>query len=239
VAAYDRGYARRRPGQYGDEEINHTQPVGAPVPMEPIAPPAALVEPPPPVTPPAAAPPAAPRPLSGGGGIANQGSFTGFDFNREQDRSKSAKDTFAYYGGANAGGNAWATKDGAEDWFNQFIRPGLEDEGYKVGEVVGDTAFVHTRENPEGTWIDFVRGADGDDPALQWLDQSYMDDAPAGGAGGAGALAGMPGGSAVLDGLTSEGGLNDGSDLMAQIQAALQKLLQGDDPGSPNAPVAL
>ena len=210
-----------------------------PVPFDPAPPPAALVDPPPPVTPPAApaaAPPAAPRPLSGGGGIQNQGSFTGFDFNRGQDRSKSAKDTFAYYGGANAGGNQWGTKDGAEDWFNQFIRPGLEDEGYKVGDVIGDKAFVHTRENPEGTWIDFVVNADGENPQLAWQDESYGNDAPAGGGAGgaAGALNAMPGGSDIFGALTSE----DGS-MMEEIQAALQKLLQGEDPGSPNLPVAI
>jgi hypothetical protein len=235
VAAYDRGYARRRPGQYGDEEINQTQPVGAPVPMaEPIAPPAALVDPPPPVTPPAAAPPAIPPPLTGG--IGNHDLYTGFDLQREQNRKKSAKDSFAHHSGQNAGSKQWFSKDGAEDWFTQFVLPGLEADGFEVDDVRGDLAFIHTGENPEGTWIDYVRDADGSNQALQWLDQSYMDDGAGGaGAGDAGAaLQQMPGGADIFGALTSE----DGS-MMEEIQAELERLLRGEDPGSPNAPVAI
>jgi hypothetical protein len=165
-------------------------------------------------------------------------SFAGFDFGRGQDRSKSAKDTFAYYGGANAGNQQWGTKAGAQDWFNEFIRPGLEDEGYQVGDVQGDKAFVHTRENPEGTWIDFVQGADGDNPMLAWQDESYGGGAMGGGGGSAAAsaLQGMPGGSDILAGLMSGDGMQS-SDVMKQIQAELQKLLTGQAPTTPNMPL--
>jgi hypothetical protein len=239
MAAYDRsGYARRRPGHYDDEEASYEAPPNQtqPVVDDPIAPPAAIADPPP------AAAAAPPRQLSGGHGIANQGSFAGFDFNRGQDRSSSAKDSFAYYGGAGANDQRWRTKDGADDWFNEFIRPGLEAEGYQVGDVQGDKAFVHTRENPEGTWIDFVQGADGDNPMLAWQDESYMgdggpgDQAMAAQGQAAGNLAGMPGGSDLLAALMADDGLQ-GSDLMAQIQAELQKLLTGQAPSDPNVPL--
>jgi hypothetical protein len=239
MAAYDRsGYARRRPGHYDDEEASYEAPPNQtqPVVDDPIAPPAAIADPPP------AAAAAPPRQLSGGHGIANQGSFAGFDFNRGQDRSSSAKDSFAYYGGAGANDQRWRTKDGADDWFNEFIRPGLEAEGYQVGDVQGDKAFVHTRENPEGTWIDFVQGADGDNPMLAWQDESYMgdggpgDQAMAAQGQAAGNLAGMPGGAAILQALMAGQGMQ-GSDLMAQIQAELQKMLTGQAPSTPNVPL--
>jgi hypothetical protein len=236
MAAYDRsGYARRRPGHYDDEEASYEAPPNQtqPVVDDPIAPPAAIADPPP-----AAA--AAPRTPSGG----YQGQFAGFDFNRAQDRSRSAKDTFAYYGNDSAAmsDQRWRTKDGADDWFNEFIRPGLEAEGYQVGDVQGDKAFVHTRENPEGTWIDFVQGADGDNPMPAWQDESYMgdggpgDQAMAAQGQAAGNLAGMPGGSDILAALMADDGLQS-SDIMQRIQEELQKLLTGQAPSTPNVPL--
>jgi hypothetical protein len=155
---------------------------------------------------------------------------------REHNRKKSAKDSFAHHSGQNAGSKQWFSKDGAEDWFTQFVLPGLEADGFEVDDVRGDLAFIHTGENPEGTWIDYVRDADGSNQALQWLDQSYMDDGAGGaGAGDAGAaLQQMPGGADIFGALTSE----DGS-MMEEIQAELERLLRGEDPGSPNAPVAI
>jgi hypothetical protein len=124
-------------------------------------------------------------PLGAGSGVANQQNFTGFNFGREHDRNKSAKDSFAHWGGQHAGAADWRTKAGAEAWFRQYVMPGMQADGFEILDVQGDKAFVRTVENPEGTWIDFVQGADGDNPLLAWQDQSYGGDVGGGGGGSA------------------------------------------------------
>jgi hypothetical protein len=120
----------------------------------------------------------------------NQAHFGTFDTSRAQDQDKSAKDTFLANASVGSNDLRWQKKETAGAWFDQYVRPGLEARGFKVGEVIGDKAFVHTRENPEGTWIDWVEGVDGDSPRLTWQDESYGG----GGAGAAGAP--TPGASA-------------------------------------------
>lgn len=97
-------------------------------------------------------------------GVSNQHLFEGFDFSREQLVEKSAKDAFAMLAGKV--GSVPATKAGAEAWFNENIRAGMEELGHKVDWVKGDK-FQFT--NWQGTWeVDFVRGADGPNPAFWW-----------------------------------------------------------------------
>lgn len=98
-------------------------------------------------------------------GITNRGLFEGFDFDREQNVQKSAKDAFASL--ADSYGSVPATKAQAESWFNQNIRSGMEQLGHKIDWVKGDK-FQFT--NWQGTYVvDFVRGADGPNPAFTWL----------------------------------------------------------------------
>lgn len=100
-----------------------------------------------------------------GRGITNRGLFEGFDFDREQNVTKSAKDAFASL--ADRMGAVPATKVEAESWFNQHIRAGMEELGHKIDWVKGDK-FQFT--NWQGTYVvDFVRGADGPNPAFTWL----------------------------------------------------------------------
>lgn len=100
---------------------------------------------------------------SGGGGY----DFGGFDFGQDpanRDIGKSAKYAFSHLAGL-AGGQGVPqprTKQEAENWFVQHIQPGMEALGYKVSKVVGDKAFISTRENPGGEWIDFVGNAGGE-----------------------------------------------------------------------------
>ena len=124
-------------------------------------------------------------PTGAGAHTANQGVFAGFNFGRDHNRNTSAKDSFAHWGGQAAGGNQWHTKDGAAQWFRTHVMPGLQADGFEVLDVQGDTALIRTVENPEGTWIDFVQGADGENPMLAWQDQSYLGDAAPTGGGGA------------------------------------------------------
>lgn len=91
--------------------------------------------------------------------------FEGFNFDREQNVEKSAKDAFASI--ASGVGSVPSTKAEAESWFNANIKSGMEALGHKIDWVQGDK-FQFT--NWQGSWVvDFVRGADGPNPALSWL----------------------------------------------------------------------
>ncbi len=96
----------------------------------------------------------------GGSGVK----FEGFDFARAQDPQKSAKDAFAKI--AREIGSMPLTKAEAETWFSTHVKAPFEAFGHKVNWVEGDK-FSFT--NWQGTFtVDFLRGADGPDPALWW-----------------------------------------------------------------------
>jgi len=89
----------------------------------------------------------------------------GFNLGREQNPQKSAKDAFAML--SQRADYMPRTKADCEAWFNTYIRQGMEELGYQIHWVQGDKFRVTAREGVYD--IDFVRGAGGDDPALQWL----------------------------------------------------------------------
>ncbi len=128
-------------------------------------------------------------PFTGGGAPV----FSGFDAEKlaaplklqEDGRPKSAKYTFAQL--AQQSGSMPKSKAEAEQWFNANIRPGMAAAGFQVDEVKGDRAFIHTRENPQGEWVDFVQGAASGDPKLAW-----QPDGPGGAAPPAAAFTLLP-----------------------------------------------
>lgn len=98
------------------------------------------------------------------GGVDNKHLFEGFNFDREQLVEKSAKDAFAMLAGKS--GSVPPTKSDAESWFNQNIKAGMEELGHKVEWVKGDKFQF---SNWQGSFVvDFVRGADGPNPAFWW-----------------------------------------------------------------------
>jgi hypothetical protein len=98
--------------------------------------------------------------LGGGGALQ----FEGFDFGRPQDIQKSAKDAFAHF--ASQSGTMPRTKVEAEQWFNQHVRQQMEGAGHRIEWVQGDKFKF---SNWQGTFVvDFVRAADGSNPALAW-----------------------------------------------------------------------
>jgi hypothetical protein len=104
-------------------------------------------------------PPTATR--SGGGASLK---FEGFDFSKVNDPAVSAK--YAFAAAAERAGSMPTTKADAEVWFNTNIKPDMERLGHQINWVKGDK-FQFT--NWQGTFVvDFVRGADGGNPALAW-----------------------------------------------------------------------
>jgi hypothetical protein len=119
-------------------------------------------------TPAAGATPAGATAGGTGGGLP----FSGFDFNRAQDPSKSAKDAFAALA-QQAPQLTDTSKAGAEAWFRQHIAPGMEAAGYKVFDVQGDKAWVGAREDPEGRVpVDFLINAGGSNVQIGWQPDS-------------------------------------------------------------------
>jgi hypothetical protein len=107
--------------------------------------------------------------------------FTGYDFGQDaanREGSKSAKYNFSHYAGPAAlTDDRWKRKETAGAFFEQYVRPGMEADGYKIHEVVGDKVRVSTRESDaagltNGAWIDWVVGADGENPMLAWQDET-------------------------------------------------------------------
>lgn len=141
--------------------------------------------------------------------------FTGFDATKLSEplklqadgQPKSAKYTFAKL--AQASGEMPRSKAEAELWFKQHIQGGLEEAGFAVGWVKGDKALICTRENPQGEVVDFLRGADSNDPsyqALAWQPEGGGSGgaAPVGGASASAASMASPNWRATLDEILAE-----------------------------------
>ncbi len=141
--------------------------------------------------------------------------FTGFDDAKRaaplklqaDGQPKSAKYTFAKL--AQQSGVMPRSKPEAEAWFNQYIKPGMEAAGFKVDWVKGDTALIHTRENPQGEPVDFLRGAGSNDPGYQALAWQTQD----------------PGGAAAAGGASAAGAPTDFNSLIQQLLQMLQQLM--------------
>lgn len=241
-----------------DQSVNTKKPVGAPVPLAtpgtpPVSPEVSTVQPPAstspsgvgvnglepqptptnptspdnpnatPVTPPVT-PPATPA-VAGG-----PQRYAGFDTQRAQDPTKSAKDSF--YRATQSAPTMPQDKAGSEAWFNQYIKSKLEADGYKVDWVKGDKAFVRTRENPQGEEIDFNQGADSDASSVAW--QSNMAGQTTGGAtGGTGATGG---GASLSPALTDPNVLTNITKQIETLMGAglslddIMKMLSGEQP---------
>lgn len=91
--------------------------------------------------------------------------FEGFNFDREQNPNKSAKDSFASL--AKLAPTAPTNDKGAlAAWFETFIRPGFDQAGHKVSSVDGDK---FSYGNHEGNFtVDYGRGAGAEGGALAW-----------------------------------------------------------------------
>ncbi len=95
----------------------------------------------------------------------------GFDFAREQNTGKSAKDAFAFLSNEAAKqGHAAPLNGGSKDqygnWFNTYIKPGFNQLGHNAQDAVGDKFRF---SNWQGTYdVDFGENA-GAQGALAWM----------------------------------------------------------------------
>jgi len=98
-------------------------------------------------------------------GFTPKHAMEGFDFNREQNTGKSAKDAFAYLSNQ-APPPPINDKAALGQWFTDNIRPGMEALGHKVNSVEGDKFNF---SNWQGDFdVDFGRGAGAEGGALAW-----------------------------------------------------------------------
>ncbi len=98
-------------------------------------------------------------------GAAPKHAMEGFDFSREQNTGKSAKDAFAHLSNQ-APPPPINDKAALAAWFSQHIRPGMDALGHNVSDVQGDKFRF---KNWQGDyWVDYGRGAGADGGALAW-----------------------------------------------------------------------
>lgn len=150
----------------------------------------------------------------GAKGFTPKHAMEGFDFAREQNTGKSAKDAFAQLSNQ-APPPPLNDKAALGAWFNQYIKPGMDALGHNVSDVQGDKFRF---KNWQGDfWVDYGRGAGADGGALAW----QAEDA-GGAAAQAAPVAQRQGASLapVMPGQTS--------DLLAQIMANLQAQQEPD-----------
>jgi hypothetical protein len=137
----------------------------------------------------AANPQAQIEPYTGFNNVGND--YSAFNTARPQDPNKSAKDAFAYISNM-APAPPFNDKKALAQWFNQYVRPGMDALGHKVSSVNED-GFTYS--NHEGTFfVDFAQNA-GAKPGsmlqrLQWnatpADAATAARYPQGASGGAG-----------------------------------------------------
>jgi hypothetical protein len=141
-------YRAANPYEFQDPATRGPAPGTAPAPGAPGAP--------------AAAPTVTPQIFQG---FTPKYAMEGFDFNREQNTGKSAKDAFAYLSN-NAPPPPINDKAKLGAWFQQYVAPGMNALGHKIISVNGDS---FTFQNWQGTFtVDFGRGAGAEGGALAW-----------------------------------------------------------------------
>jgi hypothetical protein len=153
-----------------------------------------------------AAPPAGATAAGTGGGLP----FAGFDFNRAQDPTTSAKDAFAA-AAQQAPPMTDTSKAGAEAWFREHIAPRMEAAGFRIYDMQGDKAWVGSREDPEGKIpVDWLINAGGSNPQIGWQPDS----------GGGGVAGGAENAQAAYDQLSGSISPNASKEEMESAIAA-------------------
>jgi hypothetical protein len=98
--------------------------------------------------------------------------FEGFNFDREQNVNKSAKDSFAELS-KRAPAAPIHDKQALGGWFQQYIQGGMNDRGHKVSSVEGDK---FNYGNHEGNFtVDYGRGAGAANGSLAWQAEASDD----------------------------------------------------------------
>lgn len=108
--------------------------------------------------------------------------YQGFDFTQDANNrliGKIAKYSLAeaVQRATDAGvGDIWKTKEGAQYFAEQYIKPFFEENGFEVLQIIGDKMFVRDYEDRAsgrpGRWVDWVVNAGGEaeglTPQIAW-----------------------------------------------------------------------
>lgn len=139
--------------------------------------------------------------------------FAGFDFQRAQDPSYSAKDSFAQAAHSAPTPPPVSDKAALTEWFNQYIAPAMQADGHVINWVEGDKMNF---TSPQGTFtVDWVVNAGIADGKLAWQVDGPGEAGGGDGGGDGGGL--LPGGSGIggqaigkaLAGYTPSGNMQD------------------------------
>jgi hypothetical protein len=186
-------------------------------------------------TPPAAGAATTPAPVQPSvfQGFTPKYAMEGFNFGREQNTGKSAKDAFAYLANQ-APPPPINDKAALGKWAEQYIVPGMNALGHNVSNVQGDKFHL---KNWQGDFdVDYGRGAGAEGGALAWQvddptarlsNQAYTPQAATANPALAAAIGGTQGGGTAKDAVLKEiealiaGGASptDNAALLAQLQA--------------------
>lgn len=122
--------------------------------------------------------------------------FEGFDFGREQNTGKSAKDSFAHYAKL-APTAPTHDKKALEAWAKQYVMPGMNADGHGVSSIDGDKLRF---KNWQGEFdVDYGRGAGAEGGALAWQADDVNAILGAQAPGGSVASPAMGGGMNLMD----------------------------------------
>jgi hypothetical protein len=138
--------------------------------------PGTTAPPPPPAPAPTTPTPAATEPERTAGTGFGGYEYGGFNFEQPEENrmlGRSPKYTLAEAtrrAGEAGAGDLWKTKEGAEQFAEQYIRPLFEANGIQVLNIRGDSIQV---KDQYGTyWVDWVQNASGPNPKIAWQPQT-------------------------------------------------------------------
>lgn len=162
-------------------------------------------------------------------GFTPKHAMEGFEFGREQNTGKSAKDAFASLANA-APPPPLNDKAALGQWFNQYIKPGMNELGHGAQDATGDKFRF---KNWQGEYdVDFGRGAGAEGGALAWQADDVNGaplEAQAGAAAGAGGSLASPPPQSIEMTAPAQGPQTPDAppDALAAILAEIQALQNG------------
>lgn len=117
-------------------------------------------------------------PTDPGNPLGTSQRFGGFNFERDQDRVGSVKDSFAYW--ASQAPPAPTDKAALEEWINTHVIPGMKADGHEILGVEGDKITYRWAADGKVYVVDYAANAGSPEMTLAWGVES-VDGKPTGG----------------------------------------------------------